>query len=856
MATNSVLNESAPPGLFHERYRPLSGSYDEMVAADGHLRPHWQHFIAGLDAMAGAELSRRWHAAGRLLHENGLTYTVTAVSEGSDRPWALDFVPLVLDATEWRALEAGLRQRARLLNMVLADLYGEQRLVRDGHLPAALLFANPHFLRQCHGIRPKDGMFLHRYAADLGRSADGRWWVLADRSQSPSGIGYALENRVVLSRCLPELFRDCRVQRLAGFFQSSHDTLVERTGRENPRIVLLSPGSGTQGYFAHAYLAHYLGYSLVEGADLTVRGTRAYVAAVDGLKPVDLVLRQVDSEDCDPLELRNDSSLGVAGLLQAVRAGTVVIANALGSGLVETKALMRFLPALCRVLLDEELMLPSPTTWWCGEDDARRHVLDAFDGLAIEHAFQRRPMLATQPGPSLGAELADYKRDALIARIENRGHDYVAQEPFRLGTTPSWVDGSLQPRLMALRVFLAACKDDYSVMPGGLTRVAPPDDARAISLSRAEGTKDTWILADGPVATLTLLRSPLSYIEPKRTGKDLPSRAADNLFWLGRYAERAENTVRGLRSVVRRLTEDVSPINDATAMVRVLHVLLKGGGGTPAASTASGQPLQGLEPRLQALLLDSGCAYGLQETVSHLQRTAALVRDRLSLDAWRTLQHFHSEIRNFALHGQWLGSLLDLREALDVLDKGVRSLAAFSGLEMENMTRNFGWRFVDMGRRLERAQHSAELLRTLLRRGAPDEDGSLILLLELADSFMTYRSRYLTTPMLPPVLDLLLLDETNPRSIAFQIAALAEHVERLPRDDDVSVRSTEQKITLALLTDIRLAEIARLCEQDADGRRRAFEQLLKQIATALPRLSETITRNYFSHAEARRPADL
>jgi uncharacterized circularly permuted ATP-grasp superfamily protein/uncharacterized alpha-E superfamily protein len=846
--------ESADAGEIFRAYRPAPHVRDEMAAADGSVRPHWRRFAEVIGGLPPRELARRWRLAGRLLHENGLTYTLDPAA--GDRPWELDFVPMVIDTREWRDIEAGLVQRARLLNAVLADLYGPQRLLKEGRLPAGIVFGNPHFLRPCHGIRPRDGVFLHFYAADLGRGVDGRWRVLGDRTQAPSGLGYALENRIVLSRCLPELFRTCQVHRLAGYFQEAHDSLVARTARENPRIALLTPGPGVEGYFAHAYLARYLGYTLAEGGDLTVRDNRVYLKSVDGLKLVDLIMRRVDADDCDPLELRVESHLGVAGMLQAARAGTVTVANALGSGLVETKALMPFLPDLCRHLFGEDLLIPSSPTWWCGRDEDRAEVFERLGELVIDGAFMRRTLLSTVEGIVIGRDLSADERARLMQRLTVRGHGYVAQEVMTLSTTPVWVDGRLEPRSMSVRAFLAAKDDTYVVMPGGLTRVAASRDAHAIALHRGQGTKDTWVLSDEPVGSVTLLGSPLSYARPKRTGKDLPSRAADNLFWLGRYAERTEDLVRALRGVVSRLTEDAGPMSDFSALRSLLRVLLeKSEVQMQSADWRAPGPAALLERKLATLMFDPACAYGLQESLEHLHRTASLVRDRLSLDAWRTLSRLHAHATGRADIGEAASARIDFGAALDLLDDAVRSLSAFSGMEMENMTRNHGWRFLDMGRRLERAQHLAEILRSLLARGDPEADGSLVLILELADSMMTYRSRYLTTPMVPPVIDLLVLDDTNPRSIAFQMRVLADHVDQLPRDAELHARTPQQREMLALVTDIQLADIAELCHEDADGRRSALDRLLFRIATAMPRLSEMIGRDYFSHAEARRPAD-
>lgn len=839
-------------GIHCQDYRLLPGIHDEMMAPDGSLRSHWLGFVAGLEKMSSEGLESRLRKADRLLRENGLTYSITTAAEGSERPWEMDFVPLVLPSGEWSYLEKGLVQRARLLNAILTDLYGERRLLRENHLPAALIFANPHFLRPCHGIQPRDGIYLHLYAADLGRAPDGRWWVLADRTQAPLGTGYALENRIVLSRSLRNLFQLNHIHRLAAFFQAMHNGLLSRTGRDDPRIVLLTPGASADGYFDHAFLARYLGYTLAGSADLTVRGNKVFLKTVEGLKPVDLILRGIEADHCDPIELRSRSGLGVAGLLEAVRAGTVTMANALGSGLVETRAFMAFMPKLCRVLLKEELILPNTATWWCGQRGARSHVLQNLNNLAIDLAFERRPLLTKTSRPVLGSELTASETKAVENDVAANGHAYVAQEMVTLSTTPVWLNGALQPRPMSVRVFLAAAEDGYTVMPGGLTRVAATSDPRAVVLRRGKGSKDTWVLSDEVVPTFSLLRTSSQVLEPRRTSKDIPSHSADNLFWLGRYAERAEETMRVLRSVLRRLTEEIDLANDLGALEGIVRVLLKKTGISPATrEERMAGPTVAIERQIHALLYGRDHPYAVQDTAGNFLRTAALARDWLSAEAWRIINGFHMNVTR-----PTSGVALDVGEALERMDDGLQMLAAFSGMEMENMTRDHGWRFLDMGRRLERARHLSRLMKRLLVVGDPEEDGSLVLLLELADSIMTYRWRYLATPMLAPVIDLLLIDETNPRSIAFQIDLMEQHVRELPPSLLPPARSSEQRIILSLSTSIRLAEIPVLCERDRRGRRVKLAALLGQVEDGLPDFSEAITRSYFSHAEARRPADL
>lgn len=820
---------------------PAQG-YDELLGPDGLIREPWRRLIAGIDGLGAVGIKRRWQAARRLLHENGITYNIHGDPQGLERPWELDTMPLVLGADEWRRLEEGLVQRAHLLNLILTDVYGPQKLMREGLLPPALVFGNPNFLRPVHGTQVPGDSHLHFVAFDLARSPDGNWWVLADRTQAPAGAGYALENRIVMSRCLPDLFADCNVRRLAPFFQAMRETLHNLAVRtDNPRTVLLSSGPTDEGYFEHAYLARYLGFTLVEGADLTVRDNRVYIKTLSGLKQVDVVLRRVRDEAIDPLELRDDSDFGVAGMVQAVKAGNVVVANALGSGIAECEGLWGFLPAISRKLLGEDLKIPSVATWWCGEPAARDHVLENLDDLVVKKTFDSFSIF-TQGVAAEGVGLSPENRRAeLTQALTHYGYKYIAQEVVHLSTTPATSDGRLVPRPMALRVYLTASNGSYTVMPGGLTRFTDSDDARTVALRYGAGSKDTWVLADGPAGNFSLLRPADAQIPLRRVGADLPSRAADNLFWLGRYAERAEGVMRLLRGLMVRMTGDTTLPGTPEDLNKLLNVLIIEGqiAGKVGRKRRDRGVVDGAPP-----MFDPRYSEGLRKTLSHLYRTATLVRDRLSLDAWRILNRLNE---NAAWKQPEAG--LDVGRGLEQLDDMILTMAAFSGMEMENMTRSQGWRFLDMGRRLERALHMVVLLRVLLASGDPEHDGGLELVLTLADSFMTYRSRYLTSLHLAPVLDLLLTDESNPRSVAFQIAALSDHVKNLPRDADLPSMAADQRIVTRTLTDIQLINVDRLCVANAKGERVELNRFLNQLGGALPEFSEVIARIYFSHAD-------
>src|ERR1700722_8453630 len=526
---------------------PDSSSYNELAPDGVTPRPHWAAFVDSLKAIGSDELAHRWEHAERRIRENGVTYNISPAPQGANRPLAIDPIPLLIAPEEWRMIEAGIVQRAQLLNLLLEDIYGERRLITNGDIPAALLFDNPAFLRPLSGIKVPKHSYLHLLGVDLARSPDGRWWVLADRTQSPSGSGYALENRTIVSDVLPDAFRTSNVRRLASFFRTQREVLLSLAHSKHPRAVLLTPGPFNETYFEHSYLARYLGFTLVEGTDLTVRNRRVCLKTVEGLQPVDVILRRVDDSFCDPLDLRGDSFLGVAGLVDALSAGNVVVANALGSGVIETAAIMPFLPGLSRKLLGEPLKLPSVATWWCGEEYALDWVLDHLDQVGVKPAFPQRGR-----EPIFGADLAKADKQKIGERLRERPYEYVAQEQVALSTAPVWDEGRLYSRSLVLRTYVLNTGSGWIAMPGGLVRVAGPD-GQVVSMQRGGRSKDAWVMWDEPVDTFSMLRPRNQPVQLRRAPMDLPSRAADHLFWLGRYAERAECIARLLRCLMSRV---------------------------------------------------------------------------------------------------------------------------------------------------------------------------------------------------------------------------------------------------------------------------------------------------------------
>ncbi|MFN8009676.1 MAG: circularly permuted type 2 ATP-grasp protein, partial [Terriglobia bacterium] len=596
-----------------------------------------------------------------------------------------------------------MQQRASLLNRILADLYGNQQILREGLIPPELVYSNPGFLRPCHGVSVPHDVFLHLYAADLARGPDGQWRVLADRTQAPSGAGYTLENRIVLSRVFPDLFRESQVRRLATFFRDQREMLMGLASarHELPRIVLLTPGPYNETYFEHVYLARYLGLTLVEGADLMVRDRRVYLKTLDGLQPVDVILRRVDDQFCDPLEFLSESFLGVSGLMEAVRAGTVAVVNALGSGVIETPALLPFLPKLCRHFLNQDLKIPSMPTLWCLSEDSPDLILGKSERFVIKPAFPGAGM-----EPVFLATLSEAEQSRWITRLRAQPTRYVIQETLVLSRAPIWGPGGLEPRPMVLRANLTWTADSYQVLPGGLTRFSNSPETTVVSMQRGGGSKDTWVLSEKPVEPFSLLNPSGQPVQLKRSAGDLPSRVADNLFWLGRYAERSEGETRLLRSILDRLVDvsrHVSP-----EQVHLFFRLVSRLWYLDAEILLHGEAiaLKNLEQELLGTIFDEKKPFSLQSTLQELHRVAGSVRDRLSFDTVRILNQLASRPKSRAS--------LQITESISVLNRWIFAFAAFRGMERENMTRGQGWHFLHMGRRLERALYLTRLFRSLM----------------------------------------------------------------------------------------------------------------------------------------------
>jgi len=792
-------------------YAPLPGIPDEFLDAKGQPRAHWMKMLHALARLEPDEIAQRFGAADRRIRDMGISYRVHG--ETRERSWPLSHMPLLISDAEWQEISAGIEQRAELLERILSDIYGPAQLVADGALPAAAIAGSPDFISAMRGVTPPGGKWLRLYAADIGRGPDGRWWILGDRAQAPSGTGYALENRLVLSRAFAGLYREMNVARLAPFFRDFRSGLTAASNRSEPRICLLTPGPWSETYFEQAYMARYLGLLLVEGEDLVMSDGSLHLRTIAGLKRADVIWRRVDADWCDPLELNAGSQLGVPGMLEAIRRGNVAMANMPGSGLVESRAMMAFIPALARRILGEDLRLPNVATWWCGQDVERAKVLQQFDELNITGAFTNTVPGFAEHHAVNAAALDDAARAALLRRMHERGMDYTGQEVVKLSTTPVWQEGKLVPRPFSLRVYAAATPEGWRVMPGGFCRVSGEDgDASAINMGEGAQSADVWVISEKPVEVSTLL-PPADHVKIVRLLGNLPSRAADNLFWFGRYLERAEATLRIVRALCGRVMDADTPVIGTRQSIERLQRLLTTWGAAPPDAA-------GLSPgAIAAAALRGEEATGSALSIARAARRAAsVIRERLSQDAWQLVGRIESRLTSPEFGGDSEPETLERAEA------ALHTIAALAGLVNENMNRVAGWSFLDMGRRVERGINTCRYARQFAEKDAQSEH--LDVLLDLIDSQITYRSRYMAGLALAPVRDMVVLDPFNPRSVAFQVARIDEHLAGLPLLREDGMLETPRRLVTKLRADLSTEEAEHLGNQTI----LSFEQRLMALA--------------------------
>ncbi len=836
-----------------------AGHFDELrLPGTGELRPHWEAFFGhvGLDGVG--ELNRRAQSLARQIRDNGVTYNVYAdQAHGTQRPWSLDLFPMVVTPGEWTGIEAGVLQRTRLLNLILADIYGPRQLLKRGLLPPALVQGHPGYLRAMHGVVPLGGTWLNIAAFDLARGPDGGWRVVSQRTQAPSGLGYLLENRIAIARQFPKAFAGMKVQRLAASYQALVQGIQAMAPNgANTRIALLTPGPYNETYFEHAYLARYLGLSLVEGSDLTVRDQHLYLKTLNGLEPVDALIKRLDDQWLDPLELRADSALGVPGLLQVMRAGNVLLANAPGSAPLESSALLGFLPAISRQLLGEELLLPALPTWWCGEHAALQRVLPQLKTSVVK---------STYPGgdvsTAMGQRLSADALDRLTGRIVQQPGDFTVQAYLPLAQTPTWSGDHIAPRSAMLRVYvLADGPNSWRVLPGGLVRLAPRGELMA-SMQKGGSSADCWVLTDGEVDRTSLLQSAPTTLAMAQNKRPVTSRAAENLFWLGRYTERAENSVRLAQIILRNLHSEEHASRALQAWMSRLarnHSLVLPG--VPALPPV--QPVMAVEPdaeatqptppsqaqrvferSLIAALGDTEGACSVGFNLRAVRLAAANVRERLSQEQRNLIERAESEFLD-QCDGLGADNESASQEALNALEAASEWLAGITGAQTDRMVRDNGWRLLSIGRHIERLSTLSAAMLQAFEAGSVLESHGFEALVALFDSTITFHAHYQQRRDVVALLDLLLLNRDNPRSLAWVLVTLRSRLKKLEQGDPAFALNL-----CANLPDPDTWDLAALSQPDADGAHTSLMAVLKACDASAKALSDALSQRHFSHAD-------
>lgn len=834
-----------------------AGQYDELrgsaaVTPTMPLTEHWREFFTQLAGEGFAGLDKRVEALRRRVHDNGITYNVHAdVSKGAARPWSLDLFPLLITPQDWAGIERGVLQRTRLLNAMLDDLYGPQTILRDALLPPALVTGHPGYLRPMHGVRPAGATWLHIAAFDLARAPNGEWHLVSQRTQGPSGLGYLLENRLIVSGLFPQPFHSLRVQRLAASYRALLQSMQDMSpaGR-NSRIVLLTPGPLTETYFEHAYLARYLGLTLVEGSDLSARDNRLYLKTLQGLEPVHGVLGRLDDDYLDPLELRSDSALGVPGLLQAVRAGNLLIANAPGSSFLESPGILGFLPRLAERLLGEPLLLSTVPTWWCGERLAYDEAMPRLSQCVIKPTYPAGIQCGGRFEPVVGSTLSEPMLNEWRALIAAQPDNYTVQTYLPFSQAPTWhsrdaagcaAHERIVPRPAMLRVFaISDGPGAWRVLPGGLTRIASRDQLSNVSMRRGGSSVDTWVMTEGAVDATTMLREHLGPDDLIARSRTVSSRAAENLFWLGRYTERAANSARLARAALERLTAEVD--DDSAAQLHLLDVLCREGHMIPADTPPGPHAPRDFERALSAALTSSDD--GISSVAFSLRGmcgAAAAIRERLSREQWRLItdavQHFSQTWQAGGGEPESSGN-----EALRALERLNIHLGAITGAQTDHMTRDDGWRLLSIGRQIDRLAFLGTVLTAAFRTGAVHEQNGFELVLDLFDSAITFRSQFQRRFDVAPLIDLLVLDADNPRSLAWVAQTLRGRLSKVECGERHELSDLAR-----IIPDVARWPLRELCDPGEDGLYGPLLDRLSACCEAVCKLSDRIGERYFSH---------
>jgi len=846
---SGVKQESLFQHYFSSNY-----SYDELIGDDGKLRPHWHTFFDSFGKLGKEELIGRNQDLLRLLKENGVTYNIYGEPDGMNRPWTVDPIPFLISKNEWQIIESGLVQRTELFDFILKDIYGERRLIKEGLLPMELIYNHTGFLRQCSGIKLPGKHSLIVSSADMARSPDGKIWILNDRTQAPSGSGYAIENRTAMARVLPELFDGIKVRRLSPYFNALRNALqdIAPAQRQNVRIVILTPGPSNETYFEHSYLSSYLGFTLVQGDDLMVKDNFVWLKTVGGLEKVDVILKRVDDVYCDPLELKEDSQLGIPGLLQAVRSGNVSIANPLGSSILENPGLMPFLQNISRLYFNQDLIMPSIASWWCGQPRELNYVLSNISSLVIRRIYRDSSVGSSVDGASLSSQqITDLK-----AQIKAYPYLYVGQEKVSFSSIPSLVNGKIEPRKAVFRSFVVSHNSSYVAMAGGLTRTSTDIGDFIISNQLGGISKDTWIISPEPGRVLNVNKE-LAQTQVITTSGMLPSRTAENLFWVGRYAERILGNARFMRTVIQFISEGNRLLSEND--IQTEHSLLKaltaysytypGFIGEKAAERLA-DPMK----ELVDILFNEKRAGSLSNNFQSFSRAVNTVRDHWSTDTWRVLRGMEEDWRDASSsqHHNYL-------RMIPALDNFIMSMVAFVGLNRESISREQGWSILDAGRKMEQCLLLINMLRSCFihKQDEQIEFNLLESVLRSNESLVNYRYKYRSHIKLSLVLDLMILDPNNPRSLVYQMDRIKAYIADLPKLNTGHQLTEQERLILEAYTLLKLTDKDKLAELDQSEKERYnLSVFLNSMENLLGAIPGVISKNYFKHTQTQKQLTL
>lgn len=838
------------------KYIPDIPAYNEAPDAGSAIQQDWQTFFSSLLTIGSAELQHRNSDILRLMKENGVVYNIYNDPSGQSRPWELDPIPRIISAKEWEFINAGLIQRAELFDLILKDIYGSQTLIKEGVIPQELIYMHPGFLRSCVNVSLPGSHHLVLYAADLARGSDGRMWVISDRTQAPSGAGYALENRHAMSTVLPELFNDLQVKRLSPYFDALQKALtaIAPHKTDNPRVVILTPGPDNETYFEHSYLAAYLGFTLVQGNDLVVKDNFLWLKTIEGLERIDVILRRLDDTYCDPLELKSNSLLGVPGLMQVVRKGNVAIANPLGSSIVENAGLVPFLPAIAHHFFGKDLIIPSIATWWCGQPNELQYVINNLHTLVIRRIFRNESGISSTID---GASLTHDKRLELIQKIKASPHLYTGQEKISFSADPSWVDGQVKPCNSLIRSFLVSQHNSYFAMPGGLTRTNSAEENFIISNQLGGISKDTWVLSadeeEQHPLTLQLKAETSQYPVHKRA---LPSHTAENLFWVGRYTERVIYNARLQRTVMQKMLQGNKPfyIDEDSSDYQLLKILTQCTYSFPGFyeedDKKRAQVFKDPWIELTDVLYNDKRSGSLSNNLLLLKNAVYSVRNFWGLDTWRVLLHMEEEWEK--AKRQQSPEHLKMISTIDSLNT---SMFAFLGMNRENVRREQGWNILDLGRKLEQSLYIITVLKSSFQKKqtAQTEFDLLEAVLTATQSLITYRYTYQDHLQLPLTLELLLLDMNYPKSLAYLVHKIKRYVAHLPKSGKDTTLSEQERLILEADTLLKLVNGNTLAQYErATNEYKVLGDFLDKLYHLLTNTSLLVTKTYFTHSQVQK----